>query len=54
MWLLYQNLQLSVDGYSQTLNQMYKKLVWSFQTLWHGEESQKIGMESLSLELYLG
>ena len=38
MWLLYRNLQLSVDGYNHTLNLMYKKLVWSFKALWHGEE----------------
>ena len=38
MWLLYQNLQLCKDGYNYTLNQMYKRLVWSFKALYNGEE----------------
>ena len=38
MWLLYQNLQLCKDGYNYTLNQMYKRLVWSFKALYDGEE----------------
>ena len=38
MWLLYQNLQLCVEGYNYTLNHVYKRFVWSFKALWHREE----------------
>ena len=38
IWMLYQNLQAVQNGH-HTLNVFYRRLIWSFQCLWDGEEA---------------